>query len=254
MNLGPSALQRTSAWLRNSACLCRRSIAGRAALLARQRCPASRWRVVLGLPTPTVGLLLVPAGTVFRLAFLASLRDALVWPVAVLHWYDGTVRLLPGVHVRLVVIGLPGPVCSRRRDGDLPVLVHVVSRRAGVFDYAGPDVSSRLALLASVAFPLTEKGRRPDLRFRSSIAQHTDASVYASPAASRRPAQDSRSGWSRFSFPVGLFHPLQHAGLSRRTLSPSVPSVPHRPRPHRSPSVLGCGNRSSRWASSPWQK
>ena len=83
MNLGPSALQRTSALLRNSACLCRRSIAGRAALVARQGCPASRWRVVLGIPTPTVGLLLVPAGTVFRMAFLASLRDALVWPVPV---------------------------------------------------------------------------------------------------------------------------------------------------------------------------
>ena len=35
-----------------------------------------RWRVVLGIPTPTVGLLLVPS-------FLASLRDALVWPVPV---------------------------------------------------------------------------------------------------------------------------------------------------------------------------
>jgi hypothetical protein len=34
--------------------------------------------------------------------------------------------------------------------------------------------------------------------------------------ASRRPTQDSRSGWSRCSFPVGLLH-LQHAGLSRRT-------------------------------------
>ena len=54
----------------------------------------------------------------------------------------------------------------------------------GVFDYAGPGPGSR------------------------------------SNAISRRPAQDSRSGWSRFSFPVGLFHPLQHAGLSRRTLSP----------------------------------
>ena len=83
MNLGPSALQRSSALLRNSACLGRRSIAGRAALLARQRCPASRWRVVRGIPTPRVGLLLVPAGTVFRMAFLASLRDALVWPVPV---------------------------------------------------------------------------------------------------------------------------------------------------------------------------
>jgi len=83
MNLGPSALQRTSALLGNWACLGRRSVAGRAALLARQRCPASRWPVVLGIPTPTVGLLLVPAGTVFRMAFLASLRDALVWPVPV---------------------------------------------------------------------------------------------------------------------------------------------------------------------------
>jgi len=31
------------------------------------------------------------------------------------------------------------------------------------------------------------------------------------------------SGWSRSSFPVGLLHPLQHAGLSRRTLSPFPP-------------------------------
>jgi hypothetical protein len=53
--------------LRNWACLGRRSMAGRAALLA-------------SIPTPRVGLLRVPAGTVFRMAFLASLRDALVWP------------------------------------------------------------------------------------------------------------------------------------------------------------------------------
>src|ERR1022692_4791600 len=87
----------------------------------------------------------------------------------------------------------------------------------------GPAMARDLSPSAGMAFPLTEKGRRPVLSFRSSIAQPTDASVYASPAASRRPAQDSRSGWSRFSFPVGLFHPLQHAGLSRRTLSPGTP-------------------------------
>ena len=28
---------------------------------------------------------------------------------------------------------------------------------------------------------------------------------------------------SLFSFPVGLFHPLQHAGLSRRTRIPALP-------------------------------
>src|SRR5580704_10301773 len=42
-------------------------------------------------------------------------------------------------------------------------------------------------------------------------------------ASSRNPAQDSRPEWSRFSFSVGLFHPLQCAGLSRRSLSPSSP-------------------------------
>src|ERR1035437_2599166 len=94
-------------------------------------------------------------------------------------------------------------------------------------------MARELSPSAGVAFPLTEKSRRPVLSFRSSIAQPTDASVYASPAASRRPVQDSRSGWSRFSFPVGLFHPLQHAGLSRRTPSPCFPPVPLFPRGNR---------------------
>src|ERR1017187_2074369 len=79
----------------------------------------------------------------------------------------------------------------------------------------------RIQISAAIPVEVTHRFLgRPS--FRSSIAQPTDASVYASPAASRRPVQDSRSGWSRFSFPVGLFHPLQHAGLSRRTLSPTA--------------------------------
>jgi hypothetical protein len=80
-------------------------------------------------------------------------------------------------------------------------------------------VARDLAPLDGVAFPLTEKGRRPRFSFSQLNTRPADASVYASPAASRRPVQDSRSGWSRFSFPVGLSHPLQHAGLSRRTLT-----------------------------------
>jgi hypothetical protein len=122
MNLGPSALQRSSALLRNSACLCRRSIAGRAALLARQRCPASRWPVVLGIPTPTVGLLLVPAGTVFRMAFLASLRDALLWRVPV-----------PGVPLGKSGLALPpANLLPSLRDGSRPAWT--ASRRdAGIF-------------------------------------------------------------------------------------------------------------------------
>src|SRR6267378_1290472 len=53
--------------------------------------------------------------------------------------------------------------------------------------------------------------------FRSSIARPTDALIYASTNASQRPPQDSGSRWSRFSFPVGILPPLQHAGLTRRT-------------------------------------
>src|ERR1017187_6566330 len=47
------------------------------------------------------------------------------------------------------------------------------------------------------------------------------APVYASDRTSRCAPQDSRSGWIRCSFPVGLFHSLLHAGLSRRTVCPS---------------------------------
>ena len=50
------------------------------------------------------------------------------------HRYYGAVRLLQHVHVRRSVYGLRGPAFaySRRRAGDLPVLVHVVSQRARV--------------------------------------------------------------------------------------------------------------------------
>ena len=39
----------------------------------------------------------------------------------------------------------------------------------GVFDYAGSSVGLRIAPTADVAFPQTEQGRHPNLRFRSSI-------------------------------------------------------------------------------------
>ena len=65
----------------------------------------------------------------------------------------------------------------------------------------------------------------PGSQFSEFHTLPTDASVYASPAALRRPAQDSRSRWSRFSFLVGLLHPLPYAGLSRRTCAPATPPL-----------------------------
>jgi transposase-like protein len=60
--------------------------------------------------------------------------------------------------------------------------------------------------------------RKQILKLKRLLANKTlETSVCASSATSRHHLQDSRPGWIRCSFPVGLFHPLQHAGLSRRT-------------------------------------
>ena len=66
--------------------------------------------------------------------FLPSLRERFPFFVRLVHRYYGTVRLLQHVHVRRSVYGLRGPalILRPRRAGDLPVLVHVVSRRAWV--------------------------------------------------------------------------------------------------------------------------
>src|ERR1017187_3233989 len=50
--------------------------------------------------------------------------------------------------------------------------------------------------------------------------------VYASDRTSRCAPQDPGSGWIRCSFPVGLFHSLLHAGLSRRTFCPTRHQIP----------------------------
>src|SRR5262249_11085313 len=98
------------------------------------------------------------------------------------------------------------------------VLVHVVSQRARVLRLRRTGWPLALHATNRVAFPVTSGGRRPDPAvFRSSIAPPTDTSVYTSTDTSRCHPQDSRPGWIRCSFPVGLFHPLQHAGLSRRS-------------------------------------
>jgi hypothetical protein len=95
----------------------------------------------------------------------------------------------------------------------------------GLFDYAEPSGHSRVTRLADVAFPLTEKGRHSDLGFRSSIIPPASPLSTLRYAPSRNHRQDSRPEWSRFSFSVGLFHPLQCAGLSRRSVPHVRPSV-----------------------------
>src|SRR5438034_10712680 len=87
----------------------------------------------------------------------------------------------------------------------------------GFLDYAEPTGHSRFYAASHVAFSIGDGICDSELTFRSSITRPTDALVYASTATSRSQPQVSGSGWIRYSFPVGLFHPLQHAGLTRRT-------------------------------------
>jgi len=82
-----------------------------------------------------------------------------------------------------------------------------------------PAGRSRIARHASVAFPLTEKGRHSGYSFSQLNGPPASTSVYASLTPSRTTAQDSRPKWSRFSFLAGLLHPLQCAGLARHSLS-----------------------------------
>ena len=83
----------------------------------------------------------------------------------------------------------------------------------------GPAATRDLTRLADVAFPLTEKGRHPVACFRSSMILPASPLSTLRCHPSRDHRQDSRPEWSRFSFSVGLSHPLQCAGLSRRSLS-----------------------------------
>jgi len=65
--------------------------------------------------------------------------------VRLVHRYYGAVRLLLNVHVRRSVYHLRGPVLifRPRRSGDLPVLVHGVSRRARVLGLRRTEQSTR---------------------------------------------------------------------------------------------------------------
>ena len=72
---------------------------------------------------------------------------------------------------------------------------------------------------SDVAFPPTERGRHSVACFRSSMIPPASPLSTLRYHPSRNHRQDSRPEWSRFSFSVGLSHPLQCAGLSRRSLS-----------------------------------
>src|SRR6201984_949629 len=80
---------------------------------------------------------------------------------------------------------------------------------------------SRDSVAAVLPSSISERSRHPDpSAFRSSIARPTDASgLRFTRHLAMSPARLEARMESLFSFPVGLFHPLQYAGLSQRTPS-----------------------------------
>jgi len=119
---------------------------------------------------------------------------------ALLSAHYGAVRLLRSVHVRLTAFAFPDR--SARTD------TTEVSRFScmlfldvhGVSDYAGPKADSRSNAGPPCGLPFNVTRSPPGSAFTKLNTQPADASIYASPAASRRPTQDSRSGWIRSPF------------------------------------------------------
>ena len=111
--------------------------------------------------------------------FLPGLRRKLSSLVRSVHRYYGAVRLLQHVHVRRSVYGLRGPAfaSSRRRAGDLPVLVHVVLQRARVLRLRRTEPPLAITRLSVLPSSYSEGSRHPDLpAFRSSITPPTSTS------------------------------------------------------------------------------
>jgi hypothetical protein len=101
-----------------------------------------------------------------------------------------------------------------------PGLVHVVSFAcAGSNDYAGPVNHSRVTRLPC-CLPPTQHGvgiLNCDFSKLNHPAHQCLCSTLQAPPHDDTCKTRGQDGFAT-SFPVGLFHPLQHAGLSRRSL------------------------------------
>ena len=100
--------------------------------------------------------------------------------------------------------------------------MHAVSQRAWGLRLRGTRNGSRLAPAAVLPSPSVHRVGVPDVVFRSSIP----CPLMPLSTLRRRPRGRLRKTQGqvvRYSFPVGLFHSLLHAGLSRRSDGRDVP-------------------------------
>ena len=126
-----------------------------------------------------------------------------------LRGYYADVRLLACVPARIVLLASRADPAA----GQPRMPARSLGSRACSFptcswlsDYAGSDDNSRLRS-RQCGLPVASTRSAPELRFSKLNSRPVDASVYASPGTSRRPAQDSRSRWFATPFLWGSFIP-----------------------------------------------
>ncbi len=129
--------------------------------------------------------------------------------VRLLRRYYASVRLLASVHARIVLLASradPTAGWPRMPARSLGSRACSFSTCSWLLDYAGPDRNSRLRS-CQCGLPVRSTRSAPEMRFSKLDSRPVDASVYASPGTSRRPAQDSRSRWFATPFSWGSFIP-----------------------------------------------
>src|SRR5215475_6895786 len=88
----------------------------------------------------------------------------------------------------------------------------------GFFDYAGPTIHSRLSWLSCCLPPIGTESASCSFGFsKLNSPAHQYLCLRFNRHLAMPPARLEARMDSLLSFPVGLFHPLQHAGLSRRS-------------------------------------
>jgi hypothetical protein len=135
-----------------------------------------------------------------------------MFPPALFGGFAGTAPMFdssPGVHARIVLLASradPAAGTPRMPARSLGSRACSFSTCSWLLDYAGPDKNSRLRS-RQCGLPVRSTRSAPDMRFSKLDSRPVNASVYASPGASRRPAQDSRSRWFATPFLWGSFIP-----------------------------------------------
>ena len=115
------------------------------------------------------------------------------------------------------------PLTRYKGTGDLPVLVHIVSQRARVLRLRRTQQPLAFNGLPYCLPPLGMESASCSIGFsKLNSPAHWYLCLRFSAHLAMDPVRLEAGMDSLFSFPVGLFHPLQHAGLSAHSGSPTI--------------------------------